>query len=111
MSTAADKKKLLYFLDRKVFDPVLEKTEDDYDTDSKKKKFEEVKKSIEEEKQRFHNEETAEDIKRHFQHNLKSEPAQKVYSNLKHLDLPRLPQFKEEFYELCEKLGGIEKNL
>ena len=105
MSEAEDKKKLLDFLDRSAFDPVLNKTEDYYETRSKKKKFEEVKKSTEEEKQRFHNYDSAGEIKKNFQRDLNSEPAKKVHSDLEFLNLPALPQLKDDFYTLCEKLG------
>ena len=105
MGKAENKKRLLDFLDQKVFDPILSKSEDEFDTEGKRKKFEDVKKSTEEEKQRFHNYETAEDIKENFQRDLNSEPAKKVQSKLRSLDLPHLPEFKEEFFRLCEQLG------
>ena len=100
MSKTEDKKKL-----RKAFDPILKKSKEDYDTEAKQKKLEDVKKSTEKEKQRFHNYNTAEDIRKNFQRDLNSESAKKVHSDLKVLDLPPLPELKDEFFELCDKLG------
>ena len=105
MTNPEAKKELLDFLNRKIFDPILTTPEKDFSTEEEQQRFEEVKKSIEEEKQRFQNLDTAEDVKNHFEENMASEPAQKAYSILKQLGLPRLPQFKSEFYELCDKLG------
>ena len=104
MDNNETKRELLKFLDNKVFDPVLNAHEKDYQAGENQKKFEKAKKSIEEEKQRFHNLNTAEDIKQHFEENLNSGPAQKVYSDLKTLNLPRLPQYEDEFHELYNSL-------
>lgn len=104
-SKTEQKKELLNFLDRKAFDPILRKSADEYDSDAKKKKFEHVKKSTEKEKERFHNYNTAHDIKVNFRRDLNSEPAKKVHSELKYLDLPRLPELQDEFYQLCDELG------
>lgn len=104
-SKTEQKKELLNFLDKKAFDPILRKSADDYDSDAKKKKFEHVKKSTEKEKERFHNYNTASDIKENFRRDLNSEPAKKVHAELKTLDLPRLPDLKDEFYHLCDELG------
>lgn len=35
---------------------------------------------------------------------LNSQPAKKVHSELEYLDLPRLPDLKEEFLDLYEEL-------
>lgn len=105
MSKAEDKKKLLKFLDDKAFDPILEKSREDYGSENEKKKFDHVKQSTEREKKRFHNYNTAEDIKENFQRDLNSDPAKKIHSELKDLSLPRLSQLKDEFYDLCDKLG------
>ena len=105
MSKAEDKKKLLNFLDKKAFDPILNKSKEDYNTDAKKKKFEDVKAATEREKERFHNYNTAEEIRENYHRDLNSSAAEKINRELKDLDLPRLPDLKDEFFILCDELG------
>ena len=104
MKSEQKKKKLLNFLDKKAFDPILNKTEGSYHTEAKKEKFRDVKRSTEKEKERFHNYNTPEDIKENFRRDLNSDPAKKVHRDLRDLDLPTLPELKDEFYDLCEEL-------
>ncbi|MEX2591600.1 MAG: hypothetical protein WD426_02415 [Anditalea sp.] len=105
MNKEEEKKRLLDFLDIKAFDPIINKSKEDYDSENKKKKFEDVKRSTEKEKERFHNYNTAEDIKENYRRDLSSEPAKKVHAELKYLDLPRLPDLKDEFFQLCDDLN------
>ncbi len=104
MGKAEDKMKLLDFLDKKACDPVLKRSKDDFDTDTMKK-FEHVKQATENDKERFHNYSSAEEIKTNFRRNLNSDSAKKIHRELKDHDLPRLPELEDRFYKLCDKLG------
>lgn len=101
-----DKKReqLISFLDKKAFDPILSRSDLEY-ADRYRPLFRDVKRSTENEKRRFHeNYSTAEDVKRNYLRDLNSRTAQKKNRELRELSLPQLPQFKEEFLELCRKL-------
>lgn len=104
MKKEEKKRRLLNFLDKKAFDPVINKSKSDFDSEDKKKKFEEVKRKTETEKERFHNYDGPEDIRTNFLRDLSSDPAKRVHSTLKYLDLPRLPDLKDDFLELCDEL-------
>ena len=105
MSKEETKKKLLDFLDEKAFDPIINRDKGDYDSEDQKKKLEDVKRSTKSEKKRFHNYDSPEEVKENYLNDLNSEPAQKINAELKDLSLPRLPQFKDDFLQLCDKLG------
>lgn len=103
MSSKANKE-LVDFLDRKVFDPVLKRDRNYYDSESDKKKFDEVKEATEKEKERFHkNYSSAKEVRENFMRDLHSDPAKKIHRKEKDLNLPTLPDVKDEFLELCEK--------
>lgn len=97
------KDRLVSFLDRKVFDPVLKKTADDYSSDTDKQKFEEVRKATEKEKERFQNFSSAEEVRQNFLRELTYEPVKKIHEKEKDLNLPTLADVKEEFLKLCDR--------
>jgi hypothetical protein len=102
--SSESKDRLVSFLDRKVFDPVLKKSADDYSSDTDKQKFEEIKRATEKEKERFHkNYSSAQEVRQNFLRDLTSEPAKKIHRKEKDLNLPTLPDVKEEFLKLCDK--------
>ncbi len=104
-SGSSKREELVRFLDRKVFDPVLRKREDDF-SGGQKQKFQDVKRSTENEKNRFHHQYgSAEDVKNNYLSDLSSSAGKKKTSELEELGLPSLPQVKQEFIELCERLG------
>ncbi len=105
---ASDKEKrekLVRFLDQKAFNPILKKKESDFHSDNEKSKFKDIKRSTENEKKRFHdNYNTAGEVKDNYLSDLSSETAKRKNRELKQLNLPRLPDFKDEFMKLCDKL-------
>lgn len=104
--SSASKDRLVKFLDEKAFDPVLRKNKDDYSSDADKEKFEDVKRATEKEKQRFHeNYSSAEEVKENFLRDLSSDPAKAIHEKEHELNLPTLPELKEEFLQLCEELN------
>ena len=105
MNAEEKRKKLIRFLDRKAFDPILRKSEYDFQNDHERQKFRRIRESTEREKQRFHNEyNTPVEVKQNYLSDLNSQAAKRVNRKLDDLQLPQLPEFKNEFLELCEKL-------
>lgn len=105
MTEKEQKEKLIEFLDKNAFDPVINKSKDDYDSEKQKKKFEDVKRSTKSEKERFRKYESPEEVRDNFLADLDSEPAQEIDKELDDLDLPKLPDMKEDFLNLCDKIG------
>ncbi len=104
MNDKDKREQLVRFLDEKAFDPILRKSEDEF-SGEKKEKFQDVKKSTESEKQRFHNDyRTAKDVKDNYLSDLHSSTAKKKNNELEDLGLPRLPEFREEFMRMCDDL-------
>ncbi len=100
------RQELLSFLDRKAFDPVLKASPDRYQGEADRRALEHVKRSTKSEKKRYHeNYGNAEEIRKRFLDDLDSEAAKKVDSELRRLDLPCLPELKDEFLQLCDSLG------
>lgn len=71
MKKEEKKRKLLDFLNKKAFDPIINKSKDDYDSETKKKKLEDVKRSTKSEKERFQNYEDAEEVRDNYLADLK----------------------------------------
>ena len=105
MTDKEKKEKLIKFLDKKAFDPIINKSKDDFDSDNKKKKFEDVKQSTKSEKERFRKYDSAEDVRDNYLSDLNSQTAKKINRELDDLNLPKLPDYKDEFLELCDKIG------
>lgn len=98
------REKLVGFLDRKAFDPILKKSADQF-SGRQREKFEDVKKSTQSEKDRFHNQyKTAKDVKDNYLSDLNSHTAKKKNAELEDLGLPTLPQFKDAFTKLCDDM-------
>jgi hypothetical protein len=105
VSEKEKREKLVRYLDRKAFNPILRSSEDDFKGRKLKEEFKNVKKSTESEKERFHNRyKTAKQVKDNYLGDLSSRTAKKKNAELKNLGLPQLPQFRDEFLKLCDKL-------
>jgi hypothetical protein len=57
------------------------------------------------EKERCASYESAEKVQEMFEDDLNSEPAKQVQQELDRLHLSKLPDFKQEFEELCQREG------
>jgi hypothetical protein len=100
------REELIGFLDRKVFDPILRRSRDSFRTDADKQKFDDVKRSTESEKRRFHEDyRSASDVRGNYLSDLTSEVGKRKSRELEELGLPTLPQVKDEFLDLCGRLG------
>ena len=101
------KEELVKFLDEKLFDPILHATPDDYQSEDLKKKLHDVKKHIEREKHRFHDQAqypAAADVKKNLLTDMRSKTGRKTDHELDELKLPSLPKIIDGFLKLCEEL-------
>jgi hypothetical protein len=101
-----DKKtRLIKFLDRRAFDPVLKVSWQDLKDEAEQKKLKHVQQITEAEKNRYHTQyESADEVKRAFFDDINSSVENQTETELKELRLPRLVNLKDEFVGLCEKL-------
>jgi hypothetical protein len=100
------RERLLKFLDERAFDPILRTSPDRYSSDAQKRMLEDVKRRTESEKKRYHeNYTSAEEIRGRFLEDVHSSAAEKVNRELQKLNLPRLPDLRDEFLRLCEQAG------
>ena len=98
------REELLSFLDKEVFDPILQALPEDYKSEDLIRKLHIVKKRTEREKHQFHQFLTAEEVKKTYLADLDFRTARKIDHELDELTLPSLPKVKDEFLGLCEKL-------
>jgi hypothetical protein len=99
------RKQLLDFINKKVFNPVLSADPEKYDEDDREK-LKDIQLKTKNEQKQFENDfMTAEKVKKGYLSDVRSEAAKKLNAELKKLELPILPDFKDEFKDLCEKLG------
>ena len=104
MASKDAKEKLVGFLDRHAFEPVLRAKPDAY-PDSKRGKLEDVQRATRSEQDRYHGYGSADEVFRMFRDDLSSEPAQKIHRELKDLDLPTLNDVRGAFEHLAEEVG------
>lgn len=104
MATKKDAKdELVQFIDKNAFDVTI-KTSPDKFKGKDRESFEDIKRKTQNEKEKFHHYKTAEDVRKNFLQNVHYEPAHKLDKELKKLKLPTLPDLKNEFEQLCDKL-------
>lgn len=97
------RKELVDFIDKKAFNKILKASPDDYDG-KEKETVEEVIKKTKNEQKKFHDYKSAEEVKKNFMSNVHSKAAKKLNKEIEQLGLPTLPQLKDEFEKLAEKL-------
>ncbi|WEX09585.1 hypothetical protein [Chelativorans sp. AA-79] len=98
------KERLVGFLERKAFRPVLGADPDSFPQD-KRNKLRDVQEATRAERERFHNYGSAKEVYEMFEDDLNSEPAQKIHRELRDLDLPTLNDCREDFEKLAEEVG------
>jgi len=104
MSANDVKKQLLDFINKKAFDPILNAKADKF-KGKDREDFEDVRRKTESEKKNFEEYGSADEIKKNYLSNVRSKAAAKVNDQLEKLGLPTMPGHKDEFMELCNKLG------
>jgi hypothetical protein len=105
MAKDSSKEKLVEFLNRKAFEPILRASPDDYKSEADKKALADVQRKTETEVERYARYPSAQKVRQMFKDDLNSAPAQKVDRELHRLGLPRLCDIKSEFDQLCEREG------
>ena len=98
------KKELLNFIDHKAFNVILRKAPAKMDT-KQKEELDELQRKTKKEQEKFHGYGSAKEVKENFLANVRSKPAHKLNNELKDFKLPTLPDLKDEFVALCDKLG------
>lgn len=97
------RKRLLAFLDRELFEPVLSKTREDFDDPDDKHRFDDARRKIARERSRYHDQcPTPQDIKENFLRDLESRTSHRLNENLRALGLPTYWDLRDEFLKLCE---------
>ena len=96
------RKRLLALLDRQLFDPILRTTREEPGPTVDKHHFDDARKKMTEERQRYHdNCPAAEDIKENFLRDVESRSSNRLNENLRSLGLPAYWDVKEGFLGLC----------
>jgi hypothetical protein len=98
------KQKLVAFLDRRAFRPVLRAKESDY-SEKERDKLADVQHRTRTEIERFKHYGSAQEVVTNFKRDLRSKPAQRVHRDLAQLGLPTPKDVKEEFEKLVRELG------
>lgn len=97
-------RELFDFLKRKVFDPVL-RADSDGRSDAEQRKLEDVQEATRAEMERFEHYDGAQELVDNFKDDLSSEPAKKIHRESRALDLPTLPDVRDEFQNKARELG------
>lgn len=96
----ANKSELVEFLDRRVFDPILN-AKSSGRSEHEKAELEDVQKRTRTEQERYHHYPSAEKVVEMYRDDLSSEKAREVNAKLKRLKLPILADVKDEFMKLA----------
>jgi hypothetical protein len=97
------RRRLLALLDRELFDPILRVQREDLEPTVDKHHFDDARKKIVEERQRYHdNCPTAQDIKENFLRDVESRSSRRLNENLTSLGLPTYWDVRDEFLKLCK---------
>lgn len=104
MAGEDSRRKLVDFLDRRAFEPVLKADPSDY-PEGKHEKLNDVQEATRNERERFQNYDSAEEVYRMYRDDLSSEPARRIHRELNDLGLPTLVDVQGEFEELASDLG------
>ncbi len=100
------KAQLISLLEKRVFQPVLSATPDDFDSPQDREVLEDVQDNLRAERQRFREEyDSAEELRDAFHDDITSEEGQELDREAHLLGLPSLTDAEQEFEELCKKLG------
>jgi hypothetical protein len=105
-SDETKRKRLVDFLERRAFEPVLRASPDRYESDAQKEKLADVQRSTESEKRRFREDyHSAQEVRDNYLSDLRSSTGKKKTSELEALGLPSLPSLKDDFLAYCDELG------
>jgi hypothetical protein len=102
-STDSTKHKLIEFLERRAFDPVLKAKPEHY-PEPRRGKLVDVQRRARAEAERFHRYGSAREVVVNFLRDLDSEPGERLHRELKALGLPALNDIEDEFMKLADDL-------
>ncbi len=106
MADDARKTQLVALLEKRVFQPVLSATEDDFESPDEREMLEEIQDNLRAERHRFREEyDTPEEVRDAFHGDLSSEEGQELEREAHMLGLPYLTDAEPEFDDLCEQIG------
>jgi hypothetical protein len=106
MTDEDKKEQLVGLLERRVFQPVLSITPDDFDAPNDREMLEDLQDNLRAERQRFREEYgSPEEVREAFHDDVSSEEGQELERECHMLGLPFLTDVEQEFDDLCEKLG------
>ena len=99
------REKLLDFLDKKAFEPVLNADPKDY-PESQRSKLKDVQSTTRSTQKRYHESyQSAQEVVDNFRDDLSSDSAHKVQAQLRDLDLPTLDSVEGAFKKLADDLN------
>lgn len=104
MAEQQNKEKLINFLDRRAWKPILKASAKKYEHGDLKR-LERVQKKTESQRERYHSYKSAAEVVKRFRGDLSSQAAKKTNADLQKLDLPIQPDVADEFFQLAERLG------
>ncbi len=100
----AAKQKLVQFLERKAWNPILKTKADGY-SESERKVLERVQRKTQSQRERYESYGSAGELRQEFEDDLHSENARKTNADLKRLELPIQADVADEFFRLADRLG------
>lgn len=103
MSQVRDR--LIELIDTRAFDPVLEKSPEDYQSPGAREKLRDLQSTTRSTQQRYHKHETAAGVRDEFKNDLSSDAAKRVHQELESLGLPTLPEIEHEFDRAYSSTG------
>lgn len=103
--TQSAKDKLVDWLERRAFNPVLRADPKDY-PEKEHDKLKQVQDKTRIELERFRGYGSAKEVLVNFKRDLGSTPARKVHRDLEELGLPTLNSLRGEFEELADSVGA-----
>lgn len=99
------KDKLVDFLDKHAFRPVIEAKPERY-PEGDRDRLRHVQRATQDEMDRYRHYESAEKVYRMYRDDLSSGAAKRVHDELRHLGLPTLDEVRDGFERLAEEVGA-----
>jgi hypothetical protein len=95
------RRRLLALLDHRLFDPILQMSREDLETTLGKHHFDDARRKMIEERERYHKCPTAQDVKENFLRDVESRSSNRLNESLRSLGLPTYWDVKDEFLKVC----------
>jgi hypothetical protein len=100
------RQQLLELIDRKVFNPILNASLDDYTDEKRRALLQDLQQTTRRTKQRYHEfYKTAQEVRDNYRDDLSSSAAEKAQRQSRTLHMPTLDDIKDDFERLADRLG------